>query len=163
MNYRRAVVPAVVGVIVLMAVAFGPLVDGLSLASEPAPAISNEGTLTIASVEFPTNVTIGAASYGAANAYLNVPPATVRFESITRTPTLLYNIRIPELGKSVSTAHFLDADQHGPTFDATIEPSSVDESKVQQRQYAAELSLIVRDSDGRRVAARQNVTVQVVE
>jgi len=163
MTHTRAVVPAVVGVVVLTAVAFGPLVTGLSLASEPTPAISNEGTLTIETVEFPTNATIGSASYGAANAYLSVPPATVRFESITQTPTLIYRIRVPELGYSVSTTHFLNADEHGPTYEASIKPFSVDDSELQRNQYAGELSLVVRDSDGRRVAARQNITVEVVE
>ena len=163
MNHRRAVVPAVVGVVVLTAVAFGPLVTGLSLASESTPAISNDGTLTIETMAFPTNATVGSASYGAANVYLSVPPTTVRFESIAQTPTLIYRVRVPELGYSVSTTHFLNADEHGPTYEATIEPFSIDESELDNSQYAGELSLIVRDSDGRRVAARQNITIEVVE
>jgi len=163
MTYRRAVVPAVVGIVVLTAVAFGPLVSGLSLASEPAPAIASEGTLAIESVEFPDNATISEASYGAANAYLSVPPAAVRFESITGNPTLIYKLRINETGQSVSTTHFLRADEHGPTYDATIDPVSVDESQYPNAQYTGELSIIVRDSDGRRVAASQNISVEVVE
>lgn len=163
MNYGRGVVPAVVGVVVLTAVAFGPLVSGPSLASEPAPAINNEGSLTIQSVEFPATATLGAASYGAANAYLKVPPAMVTFESIRGTPTLIYKLRVGDLGYSVSTTHFLDADKHGPTYEATTDPMSVDESELQNSEYPGELAIVVRDSDGRRVAARQNITVQVVE
>ncbi|MDS0281552.1 hypothetical protein [Haloarcula onubensis] len=163
MTHRRAVVPAVVGVVVLTAVAFGPLVSGLSLASETGPDISNGGSLSIDSVEFPHDGTIEPASYGAANAYLTVPPATVRFASIRGNPMLVYKLRVTELGYSVSTTHFLDAADHGPTYEATIDPMTVDDSQFQRRQYAAELSVVVRDSDGRRVAASRNVTVRVVE
>ena len=163
MTYRRAVAPAVVGVFFLTAVAFGPLFSGVSLASESKSAITNDGTLTIASVDFPANATVGAASYGAANAYLEVPPATVTFESIRGKPTLIYKLRVDGLGYSVSTTHFLDADTHGPTYEATIDPFSVDESEFQRSQYVGELAIVVRGSDGRRVAARQNITIQVVE
>lgn len=163
MSYRRAVVPAVVGLVILTAVAFGPLVSGLSLASEPPPAITNEGTLTIESVDFPTNVTVRPASYGAANAYVNVPPASVAFSSISGQPTLLYRLQIPAVNYSFSTSHFLNADEHGPTYEATLKPMSVDKERFEKQRYPGVLTVAVHDTDGRHVAASQNITVQVIE
>lgn len=163
MNHIRAVIPALVGFVVVTAVAFGPLVSGLSLASEPETDISGEGVLRIGSVEFPNNATIESASYGATNAYLSTPPATVRFESIRNNPILIYQISVPDLGYTMSTTHFLNADDHGPTYEAALDPLSVSTSRVTKQQYTGELAIVVRDSDGRRVVARQNITVEVAE
>jgi len=163
MRYRRAIVPTVVGIVVLTAVAFGPLVSSVSLASEPTTVITNEGALTVESVTFPTEATVSPASYGAANAYLEVPPATVRFDSITGNPTLVYELHIEQLDYSFSSSHFLDAGEHGPTYDATIASMSVDESRLEKRRYPGVLTVGVRNSTGLRVAASQNITVRVTE
>jgi len=163
MKYRQVIVPAAVGIFALTAVAFGPLVSGVSLESEPAPVITNEGELTIESVTFPTEVTVSSGSYGAANAYLRVPPATVRFDSITGNPTLVYELRIDQLNYSFSSSHFLDAGDHGPTYDATVAPMSVDDSRFEKQRYPGVLTIGVRNSTGLRVAASRNITVRVAE
>jgi hypothetical protein len=147
---------------VVTAVVFGPLVAGVSLASAPEVKISNSGTLTIANVTFPSEATIEPASYGAANHYVSVPPATVQFEELEGTPTLIYTLKIPTLGKQISSAHLLTTD-HGPTYDATVATTVLNDSALSQSRYDGELSIAVRNGTGQRTVASKNVTVRVVK
>jgi len=156
------VVSGVVAVIVVTAIVSGPLVSGISVASESDVELGADGSLTIASVTFPETATIEAASYGAANAYLKVPAATVEFGSITGNPTLVYTLRIEALGLQRTTSHFLDS-TYGPTFEATMATGTLDESALDQSQYEGTLSLSVRNGTGQRTAAQRNITVEVVE
>jgi len=162
MNRSRAVVSGVVTVIVVTAVVFGPLVPGLSLASEPDAGIGGEGSLTVASATFPETATIEPADYGAANAYLTVPSTSVEFGSLTGTPTLVYRLRIEALGLQRSTSHFLDSSD-GPTFEATMATGTLEESALERPQYDGTLSLAVRNGSGQRTAVHRNITVEVVE
>lgn len=160
MKRRRAVVSGVVAVIAVTAVAFGPLVAGISLASESPVELGASGSLTIASAEFPEKATIEPAGYGAANAYLTVPSTTVEFASLTGNPTLQYTLRIEALGLQRSTSHFLD-ESHGPTFEATMSTGTLEEGVLNKSQYTGTLSLDVRDDSGPRTVAQQNITIEV--
>lgn len=162
MDYRRAVVPGVVVVIVVTAVVFGPLVSGISLASDDGPVVAGEGTLTIASASFPSTATIEPADYGAANYYLTVPPTTVEFGSIDGNTALVYTIEIEGLGLQRSTAHYLDS-SYGPTFEATMSSGTLTDSEFDRSQYPATLSLAARNASDYRVLEERNVTVEVTE
>jgi hypothetical protein len=162
MDSRRVVLSGVIAVIVVTAVVFGPLVSGISLADEDEVDFGADGSLTIASAQFPETATIEPAEYGAANAYLTVPATTVEFESLTGAPTLVYTLRIEALGLQRSTSHFLD-DSYGPTFEATMASTTLEENTLDQSEYEATLSLNVRNGSGIRTAAEQNITVEVSE
>ena len=162
MNYRRAVVPGVVVVVAATAVAFGPLVAGVSLATEPQPALNDDGSLTIDSATLPDEATIEPASYGAANYYLTVPSSSVTFGSVTGQPTLVYTLRIRALGLQRSTTHFLDSSV-GPQFEATMTTGTLNDDEFARERFDGELSLAVRNSSGQRTLVQRNVTVRVVE
>lgn len=164
MNRKRVMISLVVTVIVATAVAFGPLIAGVSLAdgSESDVAFGAGGSLTLVSVQFPETATIDSADYGAANAYLRVPPATVEFGSLTGNPTLVYMLRIEGLGLQRSTSHFLDS-SYGPTYEATMSTGTIDKSDIDQQSYDATLSLNVRNGSGLRTAAQRNITIEVAK
>jgi len=156
------VVVAVVAVVVATTAVSGPLVAGVSLASDSQPQIGNDGTLTVDSVSLPSAATIERASYGAANYYLLVPPATVEIGSISGTPTLVYGFEIGALNHTRSTSHFLD-EQSGPAYEATMPNGVLDSHRIDQQQYDATASIAVREGDDLRTVASRNVTVEVVE
>jgi len=162
MHYRRAVVPGVVAVVAVTAVAFGPLVAGVSLASESRPTFSQQGSLAIDSASLPAEATIEPADYGAANYYLTVSPATVEFASVEGSPTLVYMLEIEALGLQRGTSHFLDSAVESP-FEATIDTGTLTDRSFDRRQYDGRLSLSVRNSSGQHTLAARNVTVRVVE
>ena len=162
MSGKRVLVPLVVAVVAVTAVAFGPLVAGVSLASEPDVEFGAEGSLTVASVQFPASATIEPAGYGAGNAYLTVPDTTLAFESLSGQPTLVYTLRIEGLGLQRSTAHFLDS-SYGPSYEATMSTYTIETDELDQRSYDATLSIAVRNGTTQRTAARRNITVEVTE
>ena len=159
MDRERGAILAVCGIIALTAVAFGPLVSGLSLedASDSQSESTDRGSLTVESVSFPSTALIEPTSYGAANHYVSAPPATVRIDSISGSPLLSYQLRIESLGVQLSTVHFLD-ETTDPAYEVTIDPATMD-LDLGDEEYTGELSIIVIDSSGRRTVANQTVPV----
>jgi len=139
MDRERGVILAVCGVVVLTAVAFGPLVSGLSLegASDSQSESTDRGSLTVESVSFPSTASIEPTSYGAANHYVSAPPTTVRIGSISGSPLLSYQLRIESLGVQLSTVHFLD-ETTNLTYEATIDPATMD-LELADEEYTGEL------------------------
>jgi hypothetical protein len=159
MHLGRVTVTAVVVAVVTTAVVFGPLVPGFALAAEPEPVISNSGSLTATDVTLPSSATIESAAYGAANHYVSVPPATVEFDSIRGTSTLIYALSL-ETGYKTSTTHFID-ESYGPVYEAKLGTGAITLPSEPPDQYAGELSVAVRNESGKRVLERRNVTVRV--
>jgi hypothetical protein len=162
MNYRRAVVPGFVAVVAVTAFVFGPLVAGVSLASESPATLSQEGSIQGASASFPAEATIEPADYGAASYYLVVPSATAEFAAVEGTPTLAYTLEIRALGLQRTTTHFLDSSVGSP-FEATMSTATLSDQSFERDQYDARLSLAVRNASDQRTLAARNVTVRVVE
>lgn len=162
MNYRRAVVPGVVAVVAVTAVVFGPLVAGVSLASESETSLSQSGSIRLDSASFPSEATLEPADYGAANYYLVVPSATVEFAAVEGSPTLVYRLEIDAFGFQRSTNHFLDSSVESP-FEATMPTTTLTDETFERSEYDARLSLAARNGTGQRTLASRNITVRVVE
>lgn len=157
----RAVVWGVATLVVATVLVSGPLVPGVSVATEPEPVDYGEGNATVAEVTLPATATVEDADYGAANYQLTVPAATVRFATLTGHPTLSYSLAIPTLNYSRTTTHFLDSSH--TRFEATLQSDTLDSDRVSRDRYRARLSVVLRDSGGGRMVAQRNVTVEVAE
>lgn len=157
----RAVVWGVATLVVATVLVSGPLVPGVSVATEPASVDYGEGNATVAETTLPATATIADADYGAANHQLTVPAATVRFGTLTGHPTLAYSVEIPALNYSRTTTHFLDSSH--TRFEATMQSDTLQSSRISDDRYDATVRLVVRDSGGATTVARRNVTVEVVE
>ena len=162
MTYRGVVVPAVVAIIAVTAVAFGPLVAGVSLADEREVTFGNEGTILFESAELPSMATIQQPSYGAANYYLTVPAATVTLGGVSGQPTLVYTVEIPALGYQRSSTYLLDT-ATGPRFEATMSAGTLTDQSFDRTEYNGTLSLGVRNASSQRTLTQQPITVRVVE
>ncbi|NHX39088.1 MULTISPECIES: hypothetical protein [Haloarcula] len=162
MERTRAVVTSVTAIILGVTLLSGPLVPGVTLASEPESVALESGNVTVSTVEMPDEVTIEKGSYGAASYYLNVPPVRIQFANLTGRPTLVYKLTIEELGYTRTTNHFLD-DSTGDTYDLTLASDTFTDGEIERKQYNGTMTVSKRDGAGHGVVATRNVTVAVVE
>ncbi|MBX0293849.1 hypothetical protein [Haloarcula nitratireducens] len=158
MGYLRALLFGVTGIVLVTAVASGPLVPGVSITSARETTYG-EGNATVESVTLPETVTLEAGSFGQQGHYLTVPPSTVQFSELSGSPILTYRLQIGELNYTRSTVHFLQS----PTerYEATMESDNVDLGERPCDSYIGVLSVHVEDDAGRRTVATQNVTIEV--
>ncbi|EMA12704.1 hypothetical protein [Haloarcula marismortui] len=162
MERARAVITSVIAIILGVTLLSGPLVPGVTLASEPEPVALETGNVTVAAVEMPEQVTLEAGSYGAASYYLDAPPAHVKFSNLTGRPTLVYKLTIEELGYTRTTNHFLD-DSAGDTYDLTLASDTFTDGEIEHEQYTGTVIVSKRDGAGHGVVATRNITISVVE
>lgn len=162
MDRTRSVVVAVTTVIVGITLLSGPLVPGVTLASEPEPVAVETGTVTVSEVELPDEAALEGGSYGAANYYLRAPPVTVQFATLEGRPSLVYTLSIDELGYTRTTNHFLD-DSTGETYELTLASDTFKNAEIQQERYTGTVTVSKRDSAGHGVVTTQNITIAVVE
>ncbi|MFB6082707.1 MAG: hypothetical protein ABEJ94_00500 [Halorientalis sp.] len=157
MNVGSTVPSVAAAVILIGTLASGPL----ALADRPADRTGEIGTgaVEVDAVELPATATLQQGQFGERSYYLEVPPATVRFEDIRGRPVLTYKIEIPALGYTRESAFFL-----GPETDErmrlSLERDELAPSTVRNDSYAGVVRVIDR-TDGTRVLARRNVTVEV--
>jgi hypothetical protein len=152
-----------VGAIILgITLLSGPLVPGVTLASEPEPVALETGNVTVSAVEMPDQVTLEAGSYGAASYYLDTPPARVQFSNLTGRPTLVYELTIEELSYTRTTNHFLDGSV-GDTYELTLASDTFTEGEIERERYNGTVTVSKRDGAGHGVVATHNVTIPVVE
>lgn len=164
MDEVEYVVAGTVAVIVLVTLVSGPLVGAVDFTDEPdettfAPG-SGEIDATVLSV--PERALLEQGSYGSGAYYLRVPAATVDAERITGQPMLVYKIRIPELGYTRGTTHFLNSSNAGE-LTVTLSEGTIAPEQVDREQYDGELLLLTRSDAGERTLSRTNVTVEVRE
>lgn len=159
MDRTRGAIAGVCVVVMLTAVAFGPLVAGISLSKDTESQVGEEqGSIAVNSIAFPATATIEPAAYGAANHQVTMPPATVRIQTLSGTPILVYKISIAPLGVQFSTAHFLDEQTPLP-YELTLEPATLTGGSVGE-EYTGEAAVVAIDSSGRQTVANQTVTVR---
>jgi len=162
MERTRAVITSVIAVILGVTLLSGPLVPGVTLATEPEPVALETGNVTVSTVEMPDEVTLEKGSYGAASYYLDAPPVRIQFANLTGRPTLVYKLTIEELGYSRTTNHFLD-DSTGDTYDLTLASDTFTDGEIEHEQYTGTMIVSKRDGSGHGVVAARNVTISVVE
>jgi hypothetical protein len=161
MDSVRAVEWGVVTVLLVVALASGPLVGAVDLTHE-LPSNYGEGALTVGAVSAPETATIDRGSYGEQSYQLEVPDATIEVESISGRPIVAYSLTIRDLGYTRTTTHFLSERSTGNRT-LSMESDTFDPSKIDRSQYAGELEIVVRGTDGEQTVYRGNVTVSVEE
>ena len=162
MERTRAVITSVIAIILGVTLLSGPLVPGVTLASEPEPVALETGNVTVAAVEMPEQVTLEAGSYGAASFYLNAPPARVHFSNLRGRPTLVYELTIEDLGYTRTTNHFLD-ESTGDAYELTLASDTFTDEEIERERYNGTVTVSKRDDAGHGVVATRNVTISVVE
>jgi hypothetical protein len=162
MERTRAVITSVIALILGVTLLSGPLVPGVTLASEPEPVALETGNVTVSAVEMSGNVTLEKGSYGAASYYLDAPPVRTQFSNLTGRPTLVYELTIEELGYSRTTNHFLD-ESAGDAYELTLASDTFTDGEIKRDQYNGTVTISKRDSSGHGVVATRNVTISVVK
>jgi hypothetical protein len=153
---------AVIALIVGVTLASGPLVGAVDLTHErPEEAFSpGSGSANVTVLSLPERATLTKGKYGAGSYYLEVPDATVRIDSLSGQPMVVYTLRIRELGYTRSTTHFLEAGMEG-SQPLNIERGTLSPDRIAKNVYAGELLVEVRDDAGERIIETRNVTVEV--
>lgn len=164
MDLDRLVVGTVVLTIITVSLLSGPLVAGVDLtptseSDGPAPQTGN-ATVDIVSVPETTRLEKGAFKSDAPYTLI-VPDATVRLSEVTGGPFLVYKIRIPELGYTRGTTHFLDSSMSGQRS-LELDQTTLDK-EFSQEAYRGEILLLLRGDGPERTLYRGNVTVEVTE
>jgi len=162
MERTRAVITSVTAIILGVTLLSGPLIHGVTLASEPEPVALETGNVTVSAVEMPEEVTLEKGSYGAASYYLNAPPVRIQFSNRTGRPTLVYELTIDELSYTRTTNHFLD-DSTGDTYELTLASDTFTDGEIERERYNGTVTVSKRDGSGHGVVATRNVTISVVE
>ncbi|RLN01641.1 hypothetical protein [Haloarcula sp. Atlit-7R] len=162
MEKTRAITTSVIAIILGVTLLSGPLVPGVTLATEPEPVALETGNVTVSAVEMPEKVTLEKGSYGAASYYLDAPPVRIQFANRTGQPTLVYELTIEELGYTRTTNHFLD-DSTGDTYDLTLASDTFTDGEIKREQYNGTVAVSKRDGAGHGVVATRNVTISVVK
>ncbi|MDT3434519.1 hypothetical protein [Haloarcula sp. 1CSR25-25] len=162
MERTRAVSTSAIAIILGVTLLSGPLVPGVTLASEPEPVALQTGNVTVSVIEMPERVTLEAGSYGAASYYLDAPPARVHFTNLRGQPTLVYELTIEDLGYTRTTNHFLD-ESTGDTYDLTLASDTFTDEEIERARYNGTVTVSKRDGAGHGVVATRNVTISVVE
>lgn len=152
--------PAVAALFILATlVATGPLV-GVD-AFEPRATTIGDGTASVDAVRVDAaqfRVTDG--RFGTAVPYLRVPDASVRVDSVTGRPRLLYQISVPHLDVSMEIERVFST---AGTYrlapgDRALEPSAVD-----RESYNGTVRITVQSFEATETVYAENVTVAVVE
>lgn len=139
----------------------GPLVGAVDFTHERAGTFSpGSGSADLAVLSTPDRARLDRGSFGAGAYYLQVPDAEVRVEAVTGQPILAYKIRIPDLGYTRSTVHFLDAETQG-RLTVSIEKDALAPEEIDRDSYSGEIVVLVRTDGGEDVLYRGPVTVAV--
>lgn len=161
MDAPRAVVYATVALILGVTLASGPLVGAVDFTTEREESFApgtGHADVTVTSV--PDRASLEKGQFGSGAYYLRVPDATVRIAAIEGQPMLVYKVRIPDLGFTRGTTHFLDGTVDGEMA-LSMEETTLDPDEIDREAYAAELVVLVRGGEAEDVLYRGNVTVSV--
>lgn len=163
MGVSRATVYAVVGIIVGLTLASGPLVGAVDLTSERGPEITDQfgnGSADVTVEPLPESLTISQGRYGSQQFYLRVPDVRANVSNVVGQPFLRYDVSIDEMGYSASTTAFLSPSVEGVTV-LSMDAPPFDEGDVQQDRYDATITILVHSDGTDRIVERTNVTVEV--
>lgn len=166
MEADRWAVPLTVLIVVLASVASGPLVGAVDLTHEQDVLALDpgNGSVTVSNVEVPEDrFGVERGRFGSELHYLQTPPVRVNVSEVEGQPLLTYEVRVEKLGYVGVRTYFLGEDvQRSGGLTVKIPRNQIRSAVESDRTYRAELILSVRETTGRRVIHRQNVTVEVV-
>ena len=163
MDTARMAVWATVILIVSITLISGPLVKGVDFTRNTTATpdfAPGTGSIEITVDSLPANARFDKGEFGAGAYYLRVPAAQVTVSDINQQPMLVYKIRIPEMGFSRGTTHFMEREMTGQRR-LELKEATVAPDKITKDTYHGELLILVRADGGERVMARQNITVNV--
>lgn len=161
MDAERLTVTVVVVAVIAVSLLSGPLAAGIDLSQAPDQRpTAGTGSATVEVVSVPETVRLEKGSFNADAPYtLLVPDATVELSNISGGPLLVYKLRMPALGYTRGTTHFLDASMDGRQS-VTLDRTTVDKDLTRD-QYRGEFLLILRGDGTERTLYRGNTTVEV--
>jgi len=162
MDAARGTVFAVAGVIVLVAVATGPV----GLVSVPDERFGGgppgTGNATVTVVSSPGQPTLEAGRQGGDVYYLRVPDAKVEVADIRGNPILEYSIDIESLTYARSSVHFLGESGTG-TRSVSFQSDTFEADRLDRGTYRAELAVVVRANGTERTVYNETTAVEVQE
>lgn len=163
MDTARATVCTTVILILLTTLISGPLVGTVDFTTEHERTFApGTGQADITVMAVPERARLEQGRYGSGAYYLRIPDATVQIDAIEGQPMLVYKIRLPELGITHATTHFLDETIDGEMA-LSIRETTFDPDEINQEIYPGELIILVRTDNSDVVLYRGNVTVDVIE
>lgn len=163
---ERALVSGVTSIVLLAALASGPLVSGIDLSSPPDSSENgilnpNSGNASINVVGTPSTARLEKKAFSEDAPYtLYVPDTTVVLSDVTGTSLLIYKIRIPELGYTRGTTHFLNSSSAGRQS-IELKPGELRDKNLAKDSYRGEIVLLIRPDGPERTVYNGNVTVRV--
>lgn len=139
----------------------GPAVTGVDLTDRATMEPIGSGSAEIVVVSFPTDsVRIESGRFGAGLA-LRVPSATIELKAVTGSPTIVYEIVIPDLGFARTELHFLSETDAGSRIDLRMDAVTFDPGSVPDDRYRADLRIGVRRGTDTEIRYQRNVSVPV--
>jgi hypothetical protein len=156
----RAVPLAVVALVVVGAVAtgpLGPLTIPAAFADDRAPGTGNA---TIAVTDPPGEPRFAPGRQGEDVYYLRVPDAEIEVRELRGNPTLVYTVGIEEFGYSRSSVHFLGATGPG-RLSVSLESDPFDGTRIGEDAYDATLAIRLHANGTARQVYRTETTARV--
>lgn len=149
---------AILGVVLLS----GPLVPFVDV-TPAAPSIPSDSpaSASITVVSPPSDdFRIASARFGA-GIYLYSAPLTVRVERVSGSPTLIYELRIDDLGVTFVSVAFLSEADAGTDQVLQIERSTIEPDRITKETYTGAVELRLRTGNETRLIHQQHVAVTV--
>lgn len=161
MQPDRVGVMATAAIVVVLALATGPLVGVLAVPKGGlgGGATPGSGSADVAVVSAPDGAVLEAGEYGELH-YLTVPATTVSVSNVSGAPLLTASLDIDEIGWSRSSVFRLSPSNDG-TRTYRLEGGSVESADLDRGSYDGRLRFVLRDDDGRTVIYDEPIVVEV--
>lgn len=148
----RGVLLAFSAVVIVAAVAVGPLGIGTGQTAEDGANV----TLESAPEE---GVALERGRFGSGRYHVEAPPAVVSVGSVTGSPMLRYTVDIPAAGIAVTSRYDL-SDREG-RLRMGASPATITPHRIDQDSYEGTVSVWLRTGDRDRALLQRTITVEV--
>lgn len=159
MSSPRSVVAAAALVIVVAALAVGPLL-GVATTDDAGERAVGDGTASVTVVDVPADPRFVTGQYGADALYLRLDDATVDVNDVDGRPVVYYELRIPTIGYSLATGSVLSTGTTGQVS-LTYEGDTFTPNRLTKDSYDGTVRVWIRTTDGVDVLYDKAVTVEV--
>jgi len=148
----RGVLLAFSAVVIVAAVAVGPLGIGTGQAVEDGANVTLESAPE-------DGVALERGRFGSGRYHVDAPPAVVTVGSVTGSPTLRYTVDIPAAGVAVTSRYDLAGRQGRLQMGAS--PATISPDRIAQDSYEGTVSVWLRTGDRDRSLLQRPITVEV--
>jgi hypothetical protein len=154
----RLITVVILGIVLLS----GPLVPFVDFTSADASTPSDGVSSATVSVVSPPSddFRIAPARFGA-GVYLYSVSMRVHVQTVTGSPTLIYELRVPGLGRNEVAVAFLGEPDEGRDLVLELGRGTVDPARVTESTYTATVELRLRAGNETRIIHQQTVTIPV--